>query len=276
MEIPPTLMKMSCHLVAVDLDNTLLRSDHTLAPQGAKRLAEAARQGVTVVLSTTRNIYSARAFAQDIGLQHPIICSNGAQIWAAPTGPMWVNRTVPLDIAEAVIQLADARGWPLVTTVGEMTYVRQRPGQALGAQDAHHTVVASNQESLNAGIPVRILTYEAGAIAAIRELLVTKFAGQYHLETYYYPDRTIKSIGVYAPGSDKGTALAYVLKRLEIHPDHVVAIGDNPNDLPMFPHARVRVAMGNATDDVKQQSTAIAPTHDEEGVAWALERFVLQ
>jgi hydroxymethylpyrimidine pyrophosphatase-like HAD family hydrolase len=50
-----------------------------------------------------------------------------------------------------------------------------------------------------------------------------------------------------------------------------VVIGDNLNDLPMFPYARVRVAMGNAPEAVKQQALMIAPSNDEEGVAWVLE-----
>jgi hydroxymethylpyrimidine pyrophosphatase-like HAD family hydrolase len=146
-----------------------------------------------------------------------------------------------------------------------VTYYRQRPGQALGQQDTHHTVVAMNTEMLQAGVPVRLLNYEVDAIPAIRALLEAEFAGQYYLETYYYPDSTVKSIGVYALGSDKGTALALVLDRLGIDKDAVIAIGDNPND----------VAMGNATADVKAGATVVAPTNDEDGVAWAVRRFVL-
>ncbi|MBN2391172.1 MAG: HAD-IIB family hydrolase [Anaerolineae bacterium] len=268
----------SCRLIAVDLDGTLLRSDSTLAPGGARALAEAAQCGVWVVLASARNPYSAGAFAREMGLHHgsmphPLICSNGAQVWASPDGPVWSCRGASPMIAEALTGLADARGWSLVTTVGEVTYFCQRPGQALGARDVHHHIVATNAEVLRFGAPVRILNYEAEAIPAIRALLETDFAGQYYLETYYYPDNTVKSIGVYAPGSDKGTALALVLERLGIDQEAVLAIGDNPNDLPMFAQARIRVAMGNATADVKAQATAIAPTNDEEGVAWAVKQF---
>jgi hypothetical protein len=136
-------------------------------------------------------------------------------------------------------------------------------------------VVATNAEVLRFGTPVRILNYEADAIPAIQALLEDEFAGQYYLETYYYPDSTVKSIGVYAPGSDKGTALTLVLDHLGVEQEAVMAIGDNPNDLPMFAHAHIRVAMGNATAEVKARATVVAPTNDEEGVAWAVKRFVL-
>jgi len=253
----------------------LLRSDSMLDPEGARALAEAARRGIPVVLASARNPYSAATFARAMGLNDPLICSNGAQVWASPDGPVWAYRGLPAAIAEAVVRLADAWGWSLVTTVGDVTYLRQRPGQALGPQDAHHTVVATNADALRAGVPVRILNYEAEAISAIRAVLETDFAGRHYLETYYYPDGAVKSIGIYAPGADKGTALALVLERLGVEREAVLAIGDNPNDLPMFAQARIRVAMGNATADVKAQATVVAPTNDEEGVAWAVQRFVL-
>ncbi len=60
-----------------------------------------------------------------------------------------------------------------------------------------------------------------------------------------------------------------------IAPEQVTAIGDNINDLAMLAHARDCIAMGNAPDEVKQRATAVAPANDEEGVAWALQRFVL-
>jgi hydroxymethylpyrimidine pyrophosphatase-like HAD family hydrolase len=62
-----------------------------------------------------------------------------------------------------------------------------------------------------------------------------------------------------------------VLDRLAVQREQVLVIGDNLNDLPMFPYASVRVAMGNAPEAVKQQASMIAPSNDEEGVAWVLE-----
>lgn len=269
------MQKNNSQLIAVDLDGTLLRSDHELAPEGAQALAEAARSNVRVIIASARNPYSARRFARQIGLTDPLVCSNGAQVWASPGGPVWSYQTLPLSIAEAVIALADARGWSLMTTVGNVTYRRLRAGEAVDAQDAHHVVVATNVEVLAEGVPARILNYEPDAIAAIPVMLAAEFAGRYYLETYYNADSTVKSIGIYAPGVDKGTGLQVVLDRLGVDSEHVLAIGDNPNDLPMFVLAHVRVAMGNATADVRQQATVVAPTNDDEGVAWAVRRFVL-
>ena len=68
----------------VDLDGTLLLGDHTPAPEGARALAEATRRGIRVVIASARNPYSACRFARQIGLTDPLVCSNGAQVWASP------------------------------------------------------------------------------------------------------------------------------------------------------------------------------------------------
>jgi Cof subfamily protein (haloacid dehalogenase superfamily) len=262
-------------LIAVDLDGTLLTSQRTLAREGACLLTRAARAGVRVVLATTRNPESLQHLSADLQIDDPIICTNGAQVWGSPTGPVWARHVIDHDVALRLARLADEGGWELSTTVGAMTYWRQRPGQSLGPCAPHITVVASNADAI-VDNPVRILVTQPEAIEAVRALCQSQFSDQCYAETYYHPDGTVESLCVSALGADKGTALRLVLARLSIPAERVLAIGDNPNDLPMFTCAGTSVAMGNATDRVKRHATAVAPSNDEEGVAWALRRFVFR
>jgi Cof subfamily protein (haloacid dehalogenase superfamily) len=262
-------------LVAVDLDGTLLTGEGVLAPEGARALAHAAQSGVRVVLATTRNPGSVRGFCRALQIDDPIVCTNGAQVWGSPTGPVWARHVIDREVALSIARLADDRGWELSTTVDATTYWRQRPGQSLGplVSRPNITVVASNAAAI-VGDPVRILVFQPGAVEAIGALCRSQFAEQCYVETYYGPDGTVESMCISARGADKGTALRLVLDRLGIDPARALAIGDNPNDLPMFACAGTSVAMGNATDEVKRQATAVAPSNDEEGVAWALDKFV--
>jgi len=123
---------LQLRLVAVDLDGTLLTSEKVLAPDGTRRLAQAAQRGVRVVIATTRNPYFAREVCQELGVQDPIICTNGAQVWASPDGPVWAHHVIPQEVGLALAHLADEHNWELGTTVGQVTYLRQRPGQTLG------------------------------------------------------------------------------------------------------------------------------------------------
>jgi hydroxymethylpyrimidine pyrophosphatase-like HAD family hydrolase len=259
-------------LVAVDLDGTLLTSQRTLAPEGACLLRRAYQAGVRVVLSTTR-LPTVRAFCREIGIDDPIVCTNGAEVWGSPDGPVWANHSFPREIGVALAQLADERGWELSTTVSSMTYWRQRPGQPLGVVSPHITVVPSNVEGI-VGDPVRILVSQREAIDGVHTLCQAQFADRCRVEVYAGADRVPHSLG-----ATKGAGLALVMKRLGIDQGAVLAIGDNDCDLSMFPHARVRVLMDNAPGDVKRRAAAMgavfAPGNDEEGVAWALREFVL-
>ncbi len=266
---------MRTQLVAVDLDGTLLTGERTLAPGGVRSLRQAIRQGVYVVLSTTRNPGSTQPFCREIGTNAPMICTNGAQVWGSPEGPAWVCHTIPQEVALAIAQLADAHGWELSTTVGAVTYWRQRPGQPLGPYRPRITVVERNIDAI-VGDPVRILVWLPEAVEAVRTLCEARFADRCYTTTYHHPDGTVESLSISAPQADKGTALRLVLERLGIEPEHAAAIGDNANDVPMFRVAGTSIAMGNALPAIKAQADAVAPGHNDEGVAWAVQRFVLE
>ena len=63
-------------------------------------------------------------------------------------------------------------------------------------------------------------------------------------------------------------------KRLGISTDAVATIGDMQNDLAMFRTSGLSIAMGNATDDVKQQATEVTSSNQDEGFARAIEMIL--
>jgi Cof subfamily protein (haloacid dehalogenase superfamily) len=257
-------------LVAVDLDGTLLTRAGILAPQSATLLTRAAQRGVHVILATTRLPESVQAFCRQLDLHHPFICLNGAQIWGTPEGPVWASSCIPQEVALVIAQVADTHNWDLSITIGTMRYRRARPGQALGQVGPNRVLVSTNAEAI-VGEPGRILIQQPEAIEPLHALCHSKFSRECHTETYSDAAGVARELGIFARHADKGTALAFVLDRLAVNRQHVLVIGDNLNDLPMFPYAMVRVAMGNAPEAVKQQASMIAPSNDEEGVAWVLE-----
>jgi Cof subfamily protein (haloacid dehalogenase superfamily) len=260
-------------VVAVDLDGTLLLSDGSPAPEGMRLLKQAAENGVYVIVSTTRNPASVRPLSAQLEIDHPIVCTNGAQVWGSPDGPVWAHHTIPMEAALAVAQLADTHGWGLSITIESMIYWRQRPGQPLGEVEPNRMVVRTNMDALGEE-PDAIAVWEPEAFQPVRELC-QGLTDQCYFETYYRVDGSEHSLVVFPLLADKGEGLDLVLERLGIGWEEVVAIGDNPNDLPMIRKAGVGVAMGNAPDEVKREATLVAPSNDEEGVAWALKELEL-
>lgn len=273
-------------IISVDLDGTLFRSDGMPAPDGIRLLLAAAQDGVRVVINTTRNAAGVRQLCTQLGLSDPMICTNGAQIFASPAGPIWASYTIPMEVARAIAQLADRKGWEISTSVEGCSYLRQRPGQPLGPVgnrsiagleggqgSAQLVIVPTNEDALVAE-PKRMILHEPDAIDAVKEL-AEKYLKECRTETYYEPDGRLHSLCIFPRSADKGTALKFVAEKLDISLEQALAIGDNPNDMPMFSAAGTSVAMGNAPSEVRDAATVVGPTNDEEGVAWAVRRFVL-
>ena len=74
----------------------------------------------------------------------------------------------------------------------------------------------------------------------------------------------------------KDRPLRYLAEQMGICRSEILAIGDNYNDLDMLQFAGMGVVMGNADEALKQMGFYVAPSNDADGVAAALERFVLE
>jgi hydroxymethylpyrimidine pyrophosphatase-like HAD family hydrolase len=77
------------------------------------------------------------------------------------------------------------------------------------------------------------------------------------------------------PEANKRTVVATLSKRLGIPPEQIATIGDMPNDVLMFRKSGFSIAMGNSSDEVKAQASAVTDSNENEGFAKAVRKFVL-
>ncbi|MDQ0511127.1 HAD family hydrolase [Ancylobacter amanitiformis] len=84
-----------------------------------------------------------------------------------------------------------------------------------------------------------------------------------------------KYLDLTPPGTDKGHAVRAFARHYGVALDEVAVIGDMANDLPMFEVGGLSIAMGNASDAIKQQADLVTLSNAEDGVAHAIEQFVL-
>ena len=77
------------------------------------------------------------------------------------------------------------------------------------------------------------------------------------------------------PDANKGNVIAYLSRSLGIATEQIAAIGDGPNDVLMFAVCGLSIAMGNASDVVRLGADEVTRSNDEDGFAYAMERFVL-
>ncbi len=77
------------------------------------------------------------------------------------------------------------------------------------------------------------------------------------------------------PRANKGAVVTALAKHLNIRADQIATIGDMPNDVLMFRQSGLSIAMGNASEDVKAQASAVTDGTEGEGFAKAMRKFVL-
>jgi HAD superfamily hydrolase (TIGR01484 family) len=75
--------------------------------------------------------------------------------------------------------------------------------------------------------------------------------------------------------STKAHAISYVLKQLNIDRQRAVGIGDGHNDYPLLQACGLKIAMGNAVKDLKAIADYVAPPVDQDGLATAINKFIL-
>ena len=76
-------------------------------------------------------------------------------------------------------------------------------------------------------------------------------------------------------GVDKASATLEMARMIEVHAGHMVAVGDSYNDLPLLRLCGLGIAMGDAPDELKAIADYVAPPVEEDGLAVAIEEFVL-
>ena len=77
------------------------------------------------------------------------------------------------------------------------------------------------------------------------------------------------------PDANKGAVAQYLSRTYQIPPEQIATIGDQPNDVLMFAHSGLSIAMGNASHEVQKAARRVTTSNEEEGFANAVERFIL-
>lgn len=264
---------MNVRLVALDLDGTLLDTDNRVSEANARAVARVRERGIIVVLATSRWYELARHNAEELGVSAPLICHNGALVRTLPDGHDLLRLEIPPQPAMDVAGFIDAAGYTAITTVGDITYVRWRqpadPARLLPSMrlaDRHAPFVEEGASSF--------LVFGQEGVEAVIGAFAEKYRGVLNLARGYsetYPPY----LNIVHGEADKGRALALVCGHLGVRAQEVMAMGDAGPDLSMLEFAGLGVAVGNAAPEVKAAADVVAPPNTEDGVAWALERYVL-
>jgi len=263
-------------LLALDLDDTLLRSDLTISYHTRNAIKKAEAAGVTVVLATGRIPAAMEQYVKFLGMHKKpgyLICNNGALITESQGGNVIYETGISKDIALFAYKLADAEGFAVQLYEKDTMYVSRHnefTGYDVKLTGLRQVVVNDFKTLLGAGCHKLLVPGDPALLIPLQKLFrnylgddVTLFTSKpYFLEIL--PART-----------DKGTALEKVAGFLGIAREETLAVGDSMNDEAMLRWAGTGVAMINGDERIKAIADVVSEkTNDDDGVAAIIEQFI--
>jgi Cof subfamily protein (haloacid dehalogenase superfamily) len=272
---------MKYRLVALDLDGTLLDSEMRIRSETIEALVQARAQGVQAMIVTGRHHVAAYPYWYQLGLDLPAICCNGAYVYDFNSRRPLIGD--PLTRREARELLKLVRKYD----ISSMVYVDEV--MAYENESEYHPYLLKWSATLPEALRPRIekvdsfegLVEEAGNVwkfasagedeqvmrAFVSEIeqslgLSCEWSGNYRLDITH-------------AGNSKGVRLAEWIAEQGIAREEVIAFGDQNNDFEMLRMAGMGVAMGNSGAEVQACADWVTGTNDSDGIAAALNRFVL-
>lgn len=273
-------------LLAVDMDGTCLDRRSRMTDATLEALRKAARRGVIIVPTTGRNLEciphrlaagtlfttGAMDEKKNRDLYRYVISSNGACVTDIRERKEIFRAPVP---ADDVLPLLRECG---KLRLGIASHIRHRyllegrfltmAGRLVYGKDARGVCCVRSMEEFirKGGYKVeefQFYFFSPGAEQDVRSVLEK------------YPDLRAAYTGiyveVYSKDASKGRALAELARHLNIRKEEIACIGDGENDLSMFEAAGLRIAMGNAVEDLKKQADYVTDSNARDGAAKAVE-----
>ena len=275
---------MGYKLICIDVDGTLLNSKHKITKRTKDIILQAHKMGVHIVISTGRMYTDAEYYSNLIGVKSPVIASNGAFIKEKDNDKVIFKDVLGKSLSLELLEIFRKHSIkPYFSTPHKFYYgnimfklfylVTKLLGTRSNKLDAEYVfswnqwekVLHKEKDNIVKG---EIIYKDAALIYELRNELKT-------LPQLEIVDSSRYNIEITRQGVSKGKAVAILAAFYGLTREEIITIGDSENDVSMLEYAGLGIAMGNATDNVKQKADYITDSNDQEGVANAINKFIL-
>lgn len=259
-------------LLAIDLDDTLLTPERTISARVKQSLRRVQSGGCLVTLATGRMYRSAKPYADELGLDVPLITYQGALIKTSRTEETWRSLSLLPEVLTPLLQFLERAQVHINLYAGDDLYVAEMNKIARDYADFTRVPVqAVGQLSL---FPLAAATkvVAVGDADYLRDQL-QPLAREVFSEQLTINRSRPHFLEFGHPAATKSQAIAYLAHRMQITRQQVMAIGDGENDLDMLEYAGIGVAMGNAEPVALAVADFVTKSNADDGVAFALDHY---
>lgn len=260
-------------LLLADVDGTLVTNDKVLTPRAIDAVRRLGDAGVLFAITSGRPPRGMAMLVEPLGLSTPIAAFNGG-IFTRADMTVVSERDIPAEVVAPAISLIESFGLAVWLYRGADWYVRDLNGPHVGRERAtvrFDPVLTASYDSLTDGV-VKIVgvSDDLAAVAAAAHAARERFGDHVSAARSqpYYLDVT-------HPDANKGSVAKHLSASYRLPAEQIATIGDMPNDVLMFAHSGLSIAMGNASHEVQRAARRVTAANEDEGFARAVERFIL-
>ena len=260
-------------LLLADVDGTLVTSEKVLTQRSIEAVHALRAADVLFAITSGRPPRGMAMLVEPLEISTPIAAFNGGLI-VEPDMSVIEQKLVPESLVRPILALLESHG--LVTWIyrGAEWYVRDPKGPHVDQEAAtvmfQPAVVGTFDDICDKVVKIVGVSDDRDAMdratAAAREQFCDHVTAA-QSQPYY--------LDVTHPEANKGGVVRFLASRFGIPSSEVATIGDMPNDVLMFAHSGLSIAMGNASAEVQRAARMVTTSNQDEGFAHTVARFVL-
>ncbi len=260
-------------LLLADVDGTLVDHDKQLTARAIGAVRRLEEAGIRFALTSGRPPRGMSMLVEPLKITTPIAAFNGG-LFVHPDMTVIEQQTIPDELTPSVIALLDGQGVDVWVYRGADWFVRDPNGPHVDREawtvKFDPTPVDDYAEVSDGVAKIVGVSDDHDRIQAAAEALRDKFGDHVSAARSqpYYADVT-------HPDANKGGVVHYLSKEYGISGEEIATIGDMPNDVLMFAHSGLSIAMGNASHEVQRSARRVTTSNRDEGFANAVDRYVL-
>jgi len=262
-------------LVAIDMDGTLLSTGLSISEANKKAIRLARGNGTKVVLCSGRTIHNLLQYAKELGIDDDhdyIVGYNGAGAMQIKEKKFIYKNCMNGKEAKIISALGDSvdANYTVHTFYQSMTPRANRYSTEESGLNNVPLLIRHPRELRDEEPVTKVLVLdEEKVIDQYVEIIMKQLGGQYNIVRTmpFYLEIMRKNVS-------KFTGIMAVADQFGFDPSQILAIGDAPNDMEIIMNAGIGVAMGNAQKSVKAVAKFVTETNDNDGVAYAMNKFL--
>lgn len=269
-------------LVATDLDGTLLLQNKHISKRTYDVLKKANENGVHVVIATGRSFSALPESIFKIDGMRYVVTSNGANIIDLKDNEVIYKNCIDAAQIPKIINFLKGRPYILEVFTGGKAYMSKSDYDRFKTRTIDFRPI---EYVLQTRIPIAdIFEFTSKNASAIENININfdslSDKPKAYEELLKFDNITVTTsfdfnLEIGGNTTSKGDALNFLTQILGLTSKNVLSIGDNPNDSSMLGFSEIAVAVENAHEDIIKLADHITSSNDEDGVAKAVEKFVL-